>query len=236
MKEKSVVLVEFTGTEAGSGRVFDTTSEQTAKGAGFYREDGVYGPLPAIVGHGGLLPGLESALMLMSEGESKKLRLSAKEAFGERRKELVFIVPLQEFRKRGIQPVPGLVVDLNGSYGRVQTVSGGRVRVDMNNDLAGKEVDYELKVVREVKDPKEKAQLLAEKYFPLKRKAETRIEGDALKVKLPKEIAQKLGPLAAPFTKTVKEVMPEIRSVEIVESFEAEKDKADTGKNRSSKN
>src|SRR3989344_470773 len=173
MKEKSVVLVEFTGTVAESGRVFDTTSREAAKAAGFYREDGVYGPMPVIVGHSDLLPGLEAALKLMSEGESKKLRLTAKEAFGERRKELAFIVPLQEFRKRGIAPVPGLVVDLNGGYGKVQTVSGGRVRVDMNSDLAGKEVDYEFRVVREVTDAKEKAQLLAEKFFPLKQKAET---------------------------------------------------------------
>ena len=232
LKEKSVVLVEFTGKEAGSGRVFDTTSAETAEGAGFHREDGVYGPLPVVVGHGDLLPGLEEALKLMSEGQSKMLRLSAKEAFGERRKELVFIVPLQEFKKRGIRPIPGLMVDLNGGYGRVQTVSGGRVRVDMNNDLAGKEVDYELKVVREVTDAKEKAQLLAEKFFPLKQKAETRLEGNVLKVRLPKEIAAKLAPLAAPFTKTVKDVMPEVKSVEIVEEFSTEVAKEKAGKEK----
>ena len=219
MKRNSIVLVEFTGREAETGRVFDTTSEATAKEAGVYRENAVFAPVPTIVGKGDLLPGLEDAVLEMNEGEERKLALGPAKAFGERKKELVVIVPLQEFRKRGIQPLPGLVVDLNGTYGRVQTVSGGRVRVDMNNDLAGKEVEYDLKVVREVRDSKEKAQLLTEKFFPLKEKAETRLEGEVLAVKLPKELAKEIAPFMEPFTKMIKDVLPEVKKVEIVDSF-----------------
>ncbi|HIH09172.1 MAG TPA: peptidylprolyl isomerase [Candidatus Diapherotrites archaeon] len=221
MKERSVVLVEFTGKELSSGKVFDTTSEKTAKESGLYRENAVFGPIPVVVGKGDVLPGLDEALKDMKEGEKRTVKLLPSKAFGERNRELVVIVPLQQFRKRQINPVPGLVVDLNGQYGRVQTVSGGRVRVDLNNDLAGKDVEYEIRIVREIKDAKEKAQLLTEKFFPLRQKAESRIEGDILKVKLPKEISQKLAPLVVPFTTTVKEVMPQIRGVELVDSFEA---------------
>ena len=209
MKRNSIVLVEFTGREAETGRVFDTTSEATAKEAGVYRENAVFAPVPTIVGKGDLLPGLEDAVLEMNEGEERKLALGPAKAFGERKKELVVIVPLQEFRKRGIQPLPGLV----------QTISGGRVRVDMNNDLAGKEVEYDLKVVREVRDSKEKAQLLTEKFFPLKEKAETRLEGEVLAVKLPKELAKEIAPFMEPFTKMIKDVLPEVKKVEIVDSF-----------------
>ncbi|HLC92792.1 MAG TPA: FKBP-type peptidyl-prolyl cis-trans isomerase [archaeon] len=220
MKQNSIVLLEFTGRELESGRIFDSTSEQVAKDNGFWRENAVFGPVPTIVGRGDILAGLEDAVREMKEGESRTVKLAAAKAFGERRKELVVIVPLQQFRKRNIQPLPGLVVDLNGSYGKVQTVSGGRVRVDLNSDLAGKEVEYELKIVREVKDSKEKAQLLTEKFFPLKEKAQTMLDGDALKVKLPKELAKNIAPFVGPFSKTIKDVIPEIKKVEIVESFE----------------
>ena len=217
MKEKSVVLIEFTGRETDSGRVFDTTSEKTAKEHGLYRENGVFRPVPVIVGNRDVLEGIDEALKEMREGETKKITLAPEKAFGLRRKELVVVIPLQEFRKRQIQPVPGLIVDLNGGYGRVQTVSGGRVRIDLNNDLAGKTVEYELKVLREMKEAQEKAQALAEKFFPLKDKAEAVLEKDVLKVRLPKELAKQVAPLVEPLTKTVKETIPGIKKVEIEE-------------------
>jgi len=225
MKEKTMVLVEFTGREVNTGRVFDTTSEKTAKEAQLYRENAIFKPIPVVIGNGDLLKGLDDALKEMKEKETKTIKLSPQEAFGERKPELIVVVPLQEFRNRKIQPVPGLVVDLNGQYGKVQTVSGGRVRVDFNNDLAGKEVEYEITINREVKDVNEKVALMTEKFFPLKKeKAIPKLEKDVLKLKLPKELAQQIAPLIEPFSKVIKETIPEIKKVEIVESFETKKE------------
>jgi len=222
MKEKAMVLVEFTGTVTDTGRVFDTTNEQTAKDAQLYRENAIFKPIPVVVGNGDLLKGLDDALKGMKEKETKKIHLEAKDAFGERKSELIVVVPLQEFTNRKIRPVPGLIVDLNGQYGKVQTVSGGRVRVDFNSDLAGKDVDYEIKINKEVKDVNEKVALMTEKFFPLKKeKAIPKLEKDVLKLKLPKELAAQIAPLVEPFTKVLKETIPEIKKVEIVESFDA---------------
>ena len=222
MKEKNMVMLEFTGKEVSSGRIFDTTSEATAKQNGLYREGGVFRAIPVIVGNGDVLSGLDEALKEMREGETKKVRLSPEKAFGNRKSNLIVVVPLQEFRTRKIQPVPGLIVDLNGNYGRVQTISGGRVRVDLNNDLAGKEVEYEIKITKEITDLKEKADLLTQKFFPLRNeKVQTKIENDVLKLKFPsKEIAKQLTPLIVPFTQSMKQALPEIKSVEMDDSFE----------------
>lgn len=233
MKEKTMVLVEFTGKELNSGKVFDTTSEKIAKEAQLYRENAVFKPIPVVIGNGDLLKGLDDALKEMKEKETKTIKLEPKDAFGERKPELVVVVPLQEFRNRKIQPVPGLIVDLNGQYGKVQTVSGGRVRVDFNNDLAGKEVEYEIRINKEVKDVNEKVQLMTEKFFPLKKeKAVPKLEKDVLKLKLPKKLASKIAPLIAPFTKVITEAIPEIKKVEIVESFETKKPKKETKKEK----
>ncbi|HLC79859.1 MAG TPA: FKBP-type peptidyl-prolyl cis-trans isomerase [archaeon] len=235
MDKKSVALIEFTGKEVATQKVFDTTSQKEAEENGFYRENAVFGPIPVIVGHGDVLPGLDDALLEMKEGESRNLKLSAAKGFGERKKELVVIVPLQEFHKRNIKPGPGLVVDLNGQYGKVQTVSGGRVRVDMNSDLAGKEVEYELKVVREITKPEEKAQLITEKFFPLKEKAQTKLQGEDLKVKLPKELAKNVAPFVGAFTKVVREVVPQIKKVEVVEEFDDAAGKQEKSEKKSKK-
>jgi FKBP-type peptidyl-prolyl cis-trans isomerase 2 len=221
LKEKSIVLVEFTGKEVVTGRVFDTTSEAVAKEVGLYKENAIFKPVPVIVGKGDILKGIDEALKEMNEGEERVIRLGPEKAFGERRKDLVVLVPLAEFTKRKIKPVNGLIVDINGIYGRVTTVSGGRVRVDMNNDLAGKEVEYKLKIIKEIKDDAEKVQVIAEKFFPLKEKAETKIEAGVIKVKIPKDIGKQLAPLVPAFTKTMKEIIPDLKSVEIVESFDA---------------
>ncbi|MBI4210779.1 MAG: peptidylprolyl isomerase [Candidatus Diapherotrites archaeon] len=224
MKEKSVVLVEFTGRELTTGKVFDTTSEKAAKEAGIHRENMAFRPMPVIVGNGDVLPALDEALRGMNEGESKNIRLAPEKAFGERRKDLIVVVPIREFTERKIRPLPGLIVDVNGQYGRVQTVSGGRVRIDLNSDLAGKEVEYELKIVKELKGTQEICQELAEKFFPLKSsKAEVRAGKDGIKLKLPKELVQQLTPITVEYTKTLRSVLPDMSEVTVVESFEEKK-------------
>jgi len=168
MDKGGIAVVSFTGRETESGRVFDTTDEKTARESGIYRENAIFRPVPIILGKGELIKGLEEELEKMREGEHKTVKLQAEKAFGPRRKELVVVVPLQEFKNRNVQPFPGLVVELNDRYGRVQSVSGGRVRVDLNSDLAGKEVEYDIKVEKELKTGKEQVQALTEKFFPLK--------------------------------------------------------------------
>jgi len=230
---KRMVLLEFSGRELTNNRIFDTTSEEQARQSGLYNEHAVFGPIPIVVGHGDVLPALDEAIVEMKEGETRTLRLPPEKAFGERRSELVVVVPLRAFLERKINPTPGLIVDLNGGAGRVQTVSGGRVRVDLNNDLAGKEVEYEFKVTKEIREDALKAEALVQKFFPLRpQKAQARLEGAKLEVMLPKEVASQLAPLVPAFTKTAKEVIPQIKSVEIVEKFgaKAQKPEADSQK------
>ncbi|MCR4368687.1 MAG: FKBP-type peptidyl-prolyl cis-trans isomerase [archaeon] len=224
MKEKSLVLIEFTGKELESGRIFDTTNVDAAKKAGLFRENAIFGQVPVVVGNADVLKGMDDALRELKEGEMRKIILEPEKAFGNRRKELVVVIPIAEFKKRKISPVPGLIVDLNGGYGRVQTVSGGRVRVDMNSDLAGKTIEFELKIVREVKEPKEKAQVLTQKYFPLKnQKVETELVKDTLKVKIPKEIAAAVSQFVPQYIKLIKELIPEIKKVEVEDSHASAK-------------
>ena len=221
---RRMVLLEFSGKELLNGRIFDTTSEGEAKANGLFRENAVFKPVPVIVGHRDLLAGLDEEVSKMKEGEERVVRLPPAKAFGERRKDLVVVVPSQQFAEHKIRPAPGLIVDLNGTLGRVQTVSGGRVRIDMNNDLAGKEVEYKLKIVKEISSPPEKCQFLLEKFFPLRgAKAESKLDASSgkLSVMLPKEIAAQVSQLVPVFTKTVKEVVPSITEVSVSDSLES---------------
>lgn len=160
-----IIKVDFVGMEKETGVIFDTSSESKAKEAGIFNDKIKYSPLVFIVGGKEILPALEEEILKMKTGEQKEINLTADKAFGERNPEFIKVVALQEFRNRNINPFPGLVVELNNLSGRVQSISGGRVRVDFNHPLAGKNVMFDVKVLENVSEPKAKAEILFSKYF-----------------------------------------------------------------------
>lgn len=172
-----IVRVSFTGKVKDTGRVFDTTHAETAKKAGIFNEHLAYGPAPMIVGDKRLIHGLETALSSMKAGENKTVTIASKDAFGERDPELVKLVPLKVFKANGINPVPGLVVVLeNNLPGRIQSVSGGRVRIDFNHELAGKTLEYNLTIEEKVADEKDKIRAIFEMVFPRSAVSELKVK------------------------------------------------------------
>jgi len=78
--------------------------------------------------------------------------IKIKNAYGERRQDLMQIIPLSFLRKQGINPVPGLVLKIGEIEGIIKSVSGGRVIVDFNHPLAGKEIEFEIEVKEKFDD------------------------------------------------------------------------------------
>jgi hypothetical protein len=74
-------------------------------------------------------------------------------------------VPLQNFFEQKINPFPGLVVRIGNAMGKVQSVGSGRVRIDFNHPLAGRDVEYSIRLDKEYKDKKEIAEQMYEKYY-----------------------------------------------------------------------
>jgi len=182
--------------------------------------------------------GLEETLREMNVGEKRHVRLAPEKAFGQRRRELVAVVPLQEFRQRKIMPVSGLVIEIDGRYGKVQTVSGGRVRVDFNSDLAGKEVEYDVKVEKELKTAEEQVQALAEKYFAYAPSVKAKVAGKKATITIgapksgaekPSEKPKEFDMLVKLFEKVVKDNVEKVLEVEVREEGAAEIKKASGG-------
>ncbi len=222
MKTGSIIRITLTGREAISGKVFETTDEKVAKESGLYREGEKYGPTTIMMGRGNIVKGLEEALQGMEAGEKKHVKLAPEKAFGQRRRELVVVVPLQEFKQRKIMPVSGLVIEIDDRYGRVQTVSGGRVRVDFNSDLAGKEVEYDVKVENELTTAEEQTQALAEKYFAYAPSVKAKVIGKKATVTIAplkegREKPKEFGMLVKLFEKVVKDNVEKVLEVEVKE-------------------
>lgn len=65
------VKVHYTGSY--KGKVFDTTYEEVARKAGIYAEDKDYKPMEILVGAGGVIKGIDEALLGMKLHEEKEV-------------------------------------------------------------------------------------------------------------------------------------------------------------------
>ena len=219
MQKGDIVSIEFTGKDASTGKIFDTTDKEIAQKNGIFGEKQRYGPFVISVGNGELLAGLDLALQTMHAGESKTVALKAKDAFGERDLGLVKVLPLNEFKKHNVSAVPGTVVNVNDMHGRVQSVSGGRVRVDFNPELAGRDLEYTLKIVKAFTTNEEKVHALAQKFFTGWEKPNVKITGEKVEVHVTAKEIQFVQRGEALFAKNMMEAIPTIKKVEMVRSY-----------------
>ena len=111
------------------------------------------------------MPGVDELLEKMNAGDEKEINVTPDKGFGRRDPNLMRLVPRKIFTQQKINPVPGMVVTLDGKPAKVQTVSGGRVRVDFNSELAGSSLIYNVQVKEEAKAEKEKVKYLIERSF-----------------------------------------------------------------------
>ena len=108
-------------------------------------------PLAFLVGRGGLIPGLEKALIGREPGERFEVRVEPAEAYGERREDLTQRVPKKYFRDAE-HLKPGMTTVLSVSGGgqqqvTVRKIGSSVIDVDLNHPLAGKTLTFDVEIV-----------------------------------------------------------------------------------------
>lgn len=221
LKKNDFVSVEYTGRLKDTGEIFDTTYEEVAKSEGVHNTKVKYGPITICIGQNQIIPGIDETLIGKKEGESYNIDLSAEKAFGKKDAKLLKLVPSNIFKKQGIRPFVGLEVQLDNMPGIVRTVSGGRILVDFNHPLSGRDVSYEIKVVKTITDPVEKISSYLSLILGIK-DPKVKIDNDKaeIEMELPLEISKELG-------NRIKDVVPEVRIVEFIASKGQKTEKKD---------
>jgi len=164
MKRGDWIKINFTGRIKATGEIFDLTGKEEAKKEDVFDEKKKYGPVLVIMGGGFIIPGVEKQLLEMKTGEKKKFDVSPAEALGPRKRELLRVVSVSKFIQKNINPYPGMWINIDGRNCKVLSVSGGRVRVDMNHPLAGKILSYEVEVTEEIKGTGKRVESLLDYY------------------------------------------------------------------------
>ncbi len=160
VKNHDFVEIDYTGTAKEDNLVFDTTEEKVAKDSGFYKEGTEYKPAVICVGERQVVPGIDSQIVGKEVGKEYTFNLQPDDAFGRKNAKLLQLIPASRFKKDSITPFPGMQVSIDDNMGIIRTVSGGRILVDFNHPLAGKEVSYRVKVNRLVDNDEEKVSSL----------------------------------------------------------------------------
>ncbi len=155
LKKGDFIELDYTGRLKDDKVVFDTTSEQVAKDSNIHSSKHVYKPVIVCLGQKHLVKGLDDKLIGRKPGRYT-FEVRAEDGFGRKTADLLKLIPMRLFSKDNVKPYVGLEVNVDNQLGVVRTVSSGRVIVDFNHPLAGKDLVYDVNVRRVVEDPAEK--------------------------------------------------------------------------------
>ncbi|MFH0798352.1 MAG: FKBP-type peptidyl-prolyl cis-trans isomerase [Candidatus Woesearchaeota archaeon] len=206
VKKGDHVELVYVGREKQTGNIFDLNDANAANKEGVHNPKAKYDGLIVSVGQKDVIEGLDDDLVGKETEKSYKVSIHAQKAFGPKDSKLIQLVSLSKFKKDQM-PFPGLQVEVNGKIGVVKTVSGGRVMLDFNHPLAGREVEYDYTIKRIVADSKEKVQSFFKMYFNANPDVDV-TEGKALvHMDIPKKFADEIA-------KKIKERVPELKEVE----------------------
>ena len=160
LNKKDFIEIQFTA-KIKDGEIFDSNIQKDIEKINPQIKAK---PFIFCLGEGMFLQGVEDFLIGKEIGKHK-IELVSEKAFGKRDPTLIQRIPTKVFAEHKLNSVPGIVFNFDGKIAKVLTVSGGRVIVDFNNPIAGKEVVYEVEVVRKITGLNEKVKSLNEFLF-----------------------------------------------------------------------
>ena len=149
------VELAYTARTVEGGDLVDTTDQEVADEEGV-GEDQEFAPRTLVLGEGHLFEQVEQDIIGNEPGHSGSVVVPAAEAFGEYDESEVRTITKDKIPEDN--RYPGAHVDVDGEHGHVETIVGGRARVDFNHPLAGEDIEYEYEILREVEDREEQAQ------------------------------------------------------------------------------
>lgn len=139
-KQGDSVKVHYTG-KFDDGQIFDTSEGRD--------------PLEFTVGQGHVINGFENAVIGMEVGEEKTIHVPSAEAYGGRNEELIQDVPRDKFAEdMKFEIGQGLQIKTKDGHSMVVVVKAfttETITLDANHPLAGKDLNFDIKLVEIVK-------------------------------------------------------------------------------------
>ncbi len=156
------ITLAYTARTVESDQLVDTTDADVAEEEGV-GEDREFKPRTIILGEGHIFAAVEDAVIGGEVGDTGTVTVTAAEAFGEYDPDDVETISVEKIPED--DRYPGANVNIDNQQGYINTIIGGRARVDFNHPLAGEDIEYEYEVIGEVEDRAQRAAGLFEMYL-----------------------------------------------------------------------
>ena len=136
VEEGKYVQIHYTGT-FDDGEIFDSSINGT--------------PLEFRAGSGMVIPGMDAAVIGMKIEEEKDFNIPPEEAYGEYDENIVYTLPLDDVKSK-LNPEVGMTIGIQSENGQhipalITSVDDESVVIDLNHPLAGKALNFSIKVV-----------------------------------------------------------------------------------------
>jgi FKBP-type peptidyl-prolyl cis-trans isomerase SlyD len=154
LEDGDFVRVAYTARTVEGGDLVDTTDPDVAEEEGV-ADQGTFEPRTIVLGAGHIFERVEEAIIGQEVGTSGTVTIPPSEAFGEYDQEEVRTVSADRIPED--DRYPGAQVQVDGEQGYLETIIGGRARVDFNHPLAGEEIEYDYEVLELIEDDLERA-------------------------------------------------------------------------------
>jgi FKBP-type peptidyl-prolyl cis-trans isomerase SlyD len=165
LQDDDFVKVEYTARTVEDDRLVDTTSQEVADEEGIDEEGRDFEPRTIVLGQGHIFESVEDDIRGSEVGDSGAVTVPATEAFGEFDEDEVRTISKDKIPED--DRYPGGQVTIEGDEGFIETIIGGRARVDFNHPLAGDDIEYEYEVVDTIDDREKKAHSLLDTLLGL---------------------------------------------------------------------
>jgi len=159
------VRLGYVARTAEEEHLVDTTDGDLAEEEGIDDGEREFGPRTIVLGEGHIFDPVEDAVVGSTVGDTGTATVPPADAFGEYDDEEVRTVSTEKIPED--ERYPGNQVQIDGDTGFIETVIGGRARVDFNHPLAGDTLNYEWEVVDTVDDREEQAQELLQTFLDI---------------------------------------------------------------------
>jgi FKBP-type peptidyl-prolyl cis-trans isomerase SlyD len=163
IQDGDFVRLAYTVRTVEDETVVDTTDEEVAEEADIDTEEYDFEPRVVVIGAGHVFEAVDDALVGADVGDTGTVEIPAAQAFGEFDDDEVKTVSANKIGED--DRYPGAQVNVDGQQGRVETIIGGRARVNFNHPLAGEDLEYEYEVLEVVDDREEQAGSLLSMYL-----------------------------------------------------------------------
>lgn len=223
----SLILLDYTAKIKDTGEIFDTTRADDAKQSSLYESNHKYEPRLVSVGDGWVLKGLDEALSNTNVGDNLTIEITPDKGFGERDPSKVRMMPQRKLGEKAAEIQVGDVVEIEERSGTVRYIGSGRVQIDYNHRLAGKNLIYDVSIIKKLENNEEKIKNLIKRRLPIdEEKIDFTIQDDGnLKIHIPETLylLEGLQIIKKAISNDIFKYIQEIKNLQFVEDYQSTK-------------